>query len=65
MIAELQQDFEKDFTATYDTDKVNSEQAWSLIQTVKRNQREKWQGERPKHGRGPGDHGRHSSPHDQ
>jgi hypothetical protein len=50
--AELQQDFQKDYTAAHDTNKINAEQAWSLFQKVKQNKREKWAAKREKHGWG-------------
>jgi hypothetical protein len=64
VFAELHQDFQKDFTAAHGTDKINVDQAWSLIQKVKQAKFEKWQAGRQKHGQrhGPGDHERHSPP---
>jgi hypothetical protein len=64
VLAELQQDFQKDFTAAHGTNKVNADQAWLLIQKVKKTKFEKWQAERQKHGHrhGPGHHGHHSPP---
>ena len=50
VLAELQQDFQKDFTATHGTNQVNIDQAWELIQKVKKSKFEKWQAERQKHG---------------
>ena len=57
VLAELQQDFQNDFTVTHGTSKVNVDQAWALIQKVKKSKFEKWQAQREKHG-----HHQHHSP---
>jgi hypothetical protein len=64
MLAELQQDFQKDFTAAHGTNNINADQAWLLIHTVQQKKREKWAANREKHGHchGQGDHGQHSPP---
>jgi hypothetical protein len=62
ILSALHEDFQKDFTTTYGTTKVNADQAWLLIQKVQQNKHEKWQADRQKHGHGPGKHGRHSPP---
>jgi hypothetical protein len=64
VLAELQQDFQKDFTTAHGTNKVNVDQAWELIQKVKKSKFEKWQAQRQKHGHhhGPGHHRRPSPP---
>ena len=66
--AELQQDFQSNFTAAHGSNKINADQAWSLIQQIKQKKREKWKYNRPKHWphhHGPGGHRRHSPPNNQ
>jgi hypothetical protein len=65
IFTELHQDFQTNFTTAHGAEKVNAEQAWSLIQKVQHTKREKWQADRQKHGHGQGDHGRHSPPRNQ
>ncbi|UJR23921.1 hypothetical protein I4U23_026893 [Adineta vaga] len=65
ILAELQQDFQKDFASAHGTNKVNADQAWLLIQQVQTKKHEKWEADRRKHGHGPGPgghHGRRSPP---
>jgi len=67
ILAELHQEFEKDFTTAHGTNKINADQAWLLIQQVQHNKREKWEANRQKCGNrhGPGEHGRCSPPANQ
>lgn len=66
ILTELQQEFEKDFTTAHGSNKVNADQAWSLIQKVQQNKHQKWDADRQKHGHGrrhgSGERGQHSPP---
>lgn len=54
MFEELHTDFQKDYATAHGNDKINAEQAWTLIQQVKQKKREKWESEWQKHGPGGG-----------
>ncbi|CAF1310692.1 unnamed protein product [Adineta steineri] len=71
MQTELHTEFEKDYTTAHGNNKINADQAWALVQQVKKNKREKFgqghgHGGHGHHGHGHGHgHGRSSPPKDQ